>query len=183
MIENTVKQLEDLLTKKTDILDFSINGIKLGNSPDNIPLQEIVEMSLSSQVDGTFIENSSDYTYMERLNMLDKHNSFIHLAGGLGVHIQNQKIDQISISKRYLDAFESIDKNQIELLFGKPDYELIDDTMMGVTIYDYSIESYISVYGKLYFFFEPGNFQLKGITMGNLVEKYYTKNTANNGNH
>lgn len=179
MIKNTSKQIDDLLTRKTDVAEFSIDGIKLGNSSDNIPLEEIVEMSLSSHADGKFIENSSDYTYKERLNLLDKHDSFIHLAGGLGVHIKNQKIDQIRISKKYLDTFDFIDKNQIEKIFGKPDYELIDDTMMGVTIYDYSVDSYISVYGKIYLFFEPENFKLKGITIGDLVEKYYTRNTAN----
>lgn len=179
MIKNTYKQINDLLTRKLDVLDFSIDGIKLGNTIDHIPLKEIIEMSLSSQVDGKFIENSSDHTYEERLKMLDIHNGFVHLAGGLGVHIQNQKIDQIRISKRYLDTFDAIDKNQIEKIFGKPDYELIDDTMMGVTIYDYSVDSYISVYGKLYLFFEPRNFKLKGITIGDLVEKYYTRNTTN----
>lgn len=179
MIKNTFEHINDLLTRKLDVLDFSVGGIKLGNTSDNIPLKEIVEMSLSSQVDGKFIDNSSDYTFEERLKMLDKHDSFIHLAGGLGVHIQNQKIDQIRISKRYLDSFDTIDKNRIEKIFGKPDYELIDDTMMGVTIYDYSIDSYISVYGKLYLFFEPRNFKLKGITVGDLVEKYYTRYTAN----
>jgi hypothetical protein len=179
MIKNTSKQINDLLARKTEVRDFSIDGIKLGNTPDQIPLTEIVEMSLSSQVDGKFIENSSDYTFKERLKMLDQYNSFVHLAGGLGIHIQNQKIDQIRISKRYLDPFVSMDKNQIEKIFGKPDYELIDDTMMGVTIYDYNIDSYISVYGKLYLFFEPVNFQLKGITLGDLDEKYYTRNTAN----
>ncbi len=179
MIKNTSKQIGDLLARKIDVLDFFIDGIKLGNSSENIPLEEIVEMSLSSHTDGKFLENSSDYTYKERLDMLDKHDSFIHLAGGLGVHIKKQKIDQIRISKKYLDTFEFIDKNQIEEIFGKPDYELIDDTMMGVTIYDYSVDSYISVYGKLYLFFEPVSFKLKGITIGDLVEKYYTRNTHN----
>lgn len=179
MIENTYRQIAELLTRKTDVLDFSINGIKLGNTPDHLPLKEIIDVSLSSQTDGKFIKNAADYTFEERLKMLDKQNGFVHLAGGLGVHIHNQKIDQISISKRYLDAFNSIDKNQIEKIIGKPDYELIDDTMMGVTIYDYSIDSYISVYGKLYLFFEPGNFQLKGITIGNLAEKYYTRKSTN----
>lgn len=178
MIENTHKQIQDLLNQKLAILDFSINGIKLGNSPEHIPLKEIVEMSLSSQVDGKFMENASDYTFEERLNMLDRYNSFVHLAGGLGVHIQNQKIDQIRISKRYLDPFHAIDRTQIEKIVGNPDYELIDDTMIGVTIYDYNIDSYISVYGKCYLFFEPKNLKLKGITIGDLTETFYTKKST-----
>ena len=178
MIENVTNQVQQLLSKKIDIFLFSIEGIKLGNSFDNVPLNEIVEMSLSRHDDGKFIENSSDFTFQERLKMLDKHDGFIQLAGGLGVHIQNQQIDQIRIQKKYLESFKSIVKNQIEVIFGKPDYELIDDDMMGVTIFDYSIDSYISVYGKLYLFFEPDNFQLKGITLGDLNETYYSNNTA-----
>ena len=175
MIEYVTNQIQELLTKTTDVFSFSLNGIKLGNSFEEVPINEIVDISLSKQKDGKFIENASDFTFQERLTMLEDHDGYIFLAGGLGVHIQNQKIDQIKISKNYLEPFKSIDKIQIEKCFGKPDYELIDDTMMGVTIYDYSIDSYISVYGKLYLFFEPANFRLIEIKLGNVVEKYYTK--------
>jgi hypothetical protein len=59
MIENVAKQIGDLIVKAIDVYSFSIKGIKLDNSLENIPLSEIIEMSLSSHKDEKFIEKAS----------------------------------------------------------------------------------------------------------------------------
>lgn len=167
-------ELSKLIQAELAPTDFSIDNIKLSASYEVIPLKEIVELNLFQRATGQYIENASDYTFQERLDLLNKCDGLAHLAGGLTCGITNEKITQIGIKRKYLESLCSIEQSEIEKCHGKPDAVLVDESPWSVLE---SVESVISVYRnqQLYFFFEPGKLTLKEVRIGQVNEEYYTE--------
>ena len=174
MIDFSEKHLMQMMKGELEPADVVIGRIRLTTPYREIPTEEIIEIGLFDKATGKYLDNGSDYTFKERLKLLLTHNAFVHLAGGLTLGITDEKITQIRMTKKYMEPFQSFTKNEMESFHGKPEKELIEDTMWGM---DYSLDSFISVYknSMLYLYFEPQKLRLQEVRIGKVNEEFYTK--------
>lgn len=172
MIQFSKDDLNRLIRGELEPSEFSINRIKLNNSYQDIHFSEIIDIGLFDKATGKYFDNGSDYTFNQRLKMLRTNNAFVHLAGGLTCVITDEIITQIKIAKKYIGQLQMLTKDEIETFNGKPERELIDDTMWGI---DYSLDGFISVYknSTLYFYFQPETLTLQEVRIGHVNEEYY----------
>jgi hypothetical protein len=174
MIKIDKNKVRDLVEGNISLNDFEIDSIKIDQNFRVIPKEEINDIYIiNPENDGYNFENS-DFTIAERIEMLEKLNGYIHLAGGLNCRIENKKIVDLRLSRKYIEFVKEYTKQQVFDYHGKPTFELIDDMAFGG--FDYSIENYILVYEtkRISFYFDPNSLKLKEINTNKLNYKCFT---------
>lgn len=173
MIKFDISQLNSIIENQLEIRDLKIDFVQLGQNVDQIDTNELTEVYVNKPNDKDY--NNSDFTFQERLNLLNEFNGWIHFAGGLSCSIKNKKISGLRIRNRYIKSVSNIKKDEIIASLGKPDTELVDD--MGYGGFDYAIDLYILVYKNkgINFLIDPNTEQLNEIDTNEYDTNKYSK--------
>ena len=142
-----------------------IEGLKLNEDYNNIPLIDIVEIYVEDY-------DCSNSNFTKRLAKFKTHSGAIHLAGEISFHIENQGIDQIILRGKYIDNLKNYGSEKLLSVFGEPDKILSD-----YIDWAYDHQEYAKIYAysskKIYFFIDIETEKINEIRIGNLDEKKY----------
>lgn len=157
---------EILVDRDFDPNQVQVIGLKLYDDYRRIPSVEIVGVGVEGYDDS--LDN-----FTQRLEKLSQYNGWVRLAGQLSFRIENQRIVEIVIMKKWLGKLSKYNGEQIMSVYGNPT-EVLTDSLTWVT--DYVEYAKVLVYSekKLYFFIDTHTKKVNEIRIGDVDRRRFS---------
>jgi hypothetical protein len=183
MIPDLSQSPDALFDTKLTWQDFVLEGVRLGDNTNAIPLLKIKDTTMEAVPVGvtcltyqdgkTYFELSGikhEYLLADRIKSAYEHNGWVHLTGGAKFRILNKQVVELRLDEELLSTIRTIPFSQIEKLFGRPDRKVVWEEPVDAL---YTTTTFIYASRQLRITYEDWDNTINGVNIGaTLIEEH-----------
>jgi hypothetical protein len=163
--------------------DFVLEGVRLGDDAQSIPLAKIKDTAMepfptgvtcmSYQNGKAYYEVAGmqqEYLLSDRINGVYQHSGWVHLTGGARFRIFDRKVVEFRLDEQLLSPLHSIPFGQIEQRFGRADKKVVWVEPVDAL---YTTTTFIYAARQLRITYEDDEQTINGINIGASLNAEY----------